>query len=97
LRSFKSLKALELTGTSITDKGLLHVKELNNLEYLDISGTEVMEVGIEALIGLKRLRVLKLPDRVGDKGRNRLREALPSLEFVGRLEDVLSRSKGKEK
>jgi hypothetical protein len=49
------------------------------------------------MVGLKRLRVLKVPDRISDKARNRLREAFPTLQFEGRLEDVFSTSKGKEK
>jgi endonuclease YncB( thermonuclease family) len=97
LRSLKNMKVLALAGTRIADKGLVHLQELRNLEYLDISGTEVTDHGIEQLVGLKRLRVLKVPDRVSGTARTRLRESLPSLEFGGRLEDVLSTSRGAEK
>jgi endonuclease YncB( thermonuclease family) len=97
LCSLKSLKALALARTRITDTGLVQIKELSNLEYLDVSGTEVTENGIEPLIGLNRLRVLKVPDRVSGKARSRLRGTLPSLEFDGLPDDVLSTSKGEEK
>lgn len=97
LRSLKSLQALALAETRITDKGLVHAKELGNLEYLDVSGTEVTSKGLMPLIGLKRLRALKVPARVSDEARGRLREALPNLQFEGRLEDVLATSTGKEK
>lgn len=96
LRSFKSLNALALERARITEKGLVHVKELSNLEYLDLSDTEVTEHGIEPLITLKRLRVLKVPDRVSDKARSHLREAIPTIKFDGRVEDVIQTSKGKE-
>jgi len=46
---FKDLKHLELYNTDISDRTLRALEMLDNLQYLDLSGTDVTEDGIKRL------------------------------------------------
>ncbi|MFM8415368.1 MAG: hypothetical protein ACKOCX_11675, partial [Planctomycetota bacterium] len=46
--SLKDLVVLDLAGGSITDEGLLQLKELKSLRHLDLRGTAVGKLGAEA-------------------------------------------------
>jgi len=50
------LRRLELSGTAITSAGLIHLKELKNLERLNICLTAVDDRGFEHLAGLTKMR-----------------------------------------
>ena len=45
LKGLTRLKQLYLTGTQVTDAGLVHLKGLNNLSVLTLSGTQVTDEG----------------------------------------------------
>lgn len=68
--SLKDLAVLDLAGGSLTDEGLLQLKELKNLRRLDLRGTQVGKRGAEAAQWFERLEFLGLPKgTVGMLGR----------------------------
>jgi sugar lactone lactonase YvrE len=50
------LRRLELSGTAITSAGLVHLKDLSNLERLNICLTAVDDRGFEHLAGMAKMR-----------------------------------------
>src|SRR6202035_4107838 len=50
------LRRLELSGTAITSAGLAHLKELKNLEWLNVCLTSVDDRGLEHLAALTKMR-----------------------------------------
>jgi len=50
------LRNLQLSGTAVTSKGLVHLKDLKNLERLNVCLTAVSDDGFEHLAGLTKLR-----------------------------------------
>src|SRR5262249_14634617 len=60
LTELKSLRALYLFYTPVTDAGVQGLAELTNLQVLDLTHTKVTGVGLKELAGLKNLRVLNL-------------------------------------
>jgi Leucine-rich repeat (LRR) protein len=82
------LKRLKLTGTKVTDAGLITVKRLNDLEELYCSNREITDKGIAGLKGLLHLRSLALADtQLTDRGLSTL-SGFKTLEFL-----VLDRTK----
>ncbi|MFM9025337.1 MAG: hypothetical protein ACKON7_08370 [Planctomycetaceae bacterium] len=59
--SLKDLAVLDLAGGSITDEGLLQLKGLKNLRHLDLRGTAVGKLGVEAAGWFEHLEFLGLP------------------------------------
>ena len=59
--SLKDLATLDLAGGSLTDEGLLQLKELKGLRHLDLRGTQVGKLGGEAAGWFERLEFLGLP------------------------------------
>jgi Leucine-rich repeat (LRR) protein len=54
------LKDLDLSGTGITDSGLVSMENMNLLEKLNLSGTKVSGIGLQYLKKLKNLKDLDL-------------------------------------
>lgn len=50
------LRRLEVSGTAVTSVGLVHLKELKNLEVLNVCLTPVNDRGFEHLAGLTKMR-----------------------------------------
>ena len=50
------LRKLELSGTAVTSAGLVHLKNLKNLEILNVCLTAVDDRGFENLAGLTKMR-----------------------------------------
>lgn len=68
--SLKDLATLDLAGGSLTDEGLLQLKELKKLRSLDLRGTAVGKLGAEAAKWFEQLEFLGLPQgSVGMLGR----------------------------
>jgi hypothetical protein len=59
--SLKDLAVLDLAGGSLTDEGLLQLKELKNLRSLDLRGTAVGKLAAEVPQWFERLEFLGLP------------------------------------
>ncbi len=77
------LRSLLLAGTSVTDKGLGWVKKVSTLEAIDLRDCAISDAGLKQLIGLQKLKVLKLSGKngkcsVGDEG----------MESVARLKNL---------
>ncbi|MDB5309005.1 MAG: hypothetical protein JWO38_3207 [Gemmataceae bacterium] len=52
----EQLRRLELSGTAVTSAGLVHLKDLKNLEVLNVCLTAVDDRGFEHLAGLIKMR-----------------------------------------
>jgi hypothetical protein len=79
LQVFPLLDTVDLTGTSITDEGLKHLKGLEYLRYLYLLGTDITDQGVAELRGHSRLEWLCLDGtKVTDAG-------VKHLEGLGRL------------
>jgi acetyl esterase/lipase len=52
------LRRLELSGTAVTSAGLVHLKDLTNLEILNVCLTAVDDEGLAHLAGLTKMRRL---------------------------------------
>jgi hypothetical protein len=51
LKVLRKLQFLDLSNTTVTDRGLAHLKELNKLGWLQLGNTRVTDAG---LIDLKK-------------------------------------------
>lgn len=78
------LVKLHLEKTKIGDAGLVHLKKLKQLEYLNLYDTQVTDAGLEHLVSLKHLKKLYVwKTSVTESGMEKLRTALPDLKIVG--------------
>jgi hypothetical protein len=59
--SLKDLAVLDLTGGSLTDEGLLQLKELKHLRHLDLRGTRVGKLAADVPGWFENLEFLGLP------------------------------------
>jgi hypothetical protein len=83
LRSLATLIVVDLSGSKVTNIGLVHLRWLTNLEYLDLRDTAVTDEGLLALKGLSGLRLLDLTKtKVTADGVTGLQKAVPDLEIV---------------
>lgn len=74
-----SVVYVNLTGTLITDAGLVHLKEMPNLQELNLDGTKVTDAGLVHLNGLTKLTYLYLDDtQITDAGAADLQKTLPN-------------------
>lgn len=80
----RSLRSLALGNAECSDKGLLALTGLTDLESLDLRGTNVTDDGIKHLARLKKLKRIELPSGVSDEALKTLRqlEDLESIELV---------------
>ncbi len=73
---------LDLSGTKVTDKGLLHLTKMKRLVHLDLHKTGVTDAGLGYLKGLKELRSLNLyGTQVTDQG-------LPQISMLKKLNSL---------
>lgn len=54
------LRVLQLSGTAVTSAGLVHLKDLKNLERLNVCLTAVSDEGFEHLAGLTKMKRLTI-------------------------------------
>lgn len=59
--SLKDLAVLDMSGGTITDEGLLQLKELKNLRHLDLRGTRVGKLAADVPGWFENLEFLGLP------------------------------------
>lgn len=78
LKELQHLRALHLSGTQLTDAGLVHLTSLTNLEHLNLDNTHITDAGLVRLAELRRLKSLRLHGtQVTDEGVKTLNKALP--------------------
>lgn len=66
----------------MTDAGLAHIRELTNLQALDLAGTQVSDDGLAYLRGLKNLQFLYLSGtQVTDDKVRQLQDDLPECQM----------------
>jgi hypothetical protein len=66
------------------DAGLVNLKELENLTTLNLSNTAVTDAGLDALVGLKKLKNVNVSfcPKVTSAGVAKLQKALPSVKIT---------------
>jgi len=71
---------LDLNGTAVTDAGLKELRELKNLQNLNLDNTKITDAGIKELKGLTGLQELEvLGTQVTEAGVTELKARLPGL------------------
>jgi uncharacterized membrane protein/mono/diheme cytochrome c family protein len=60
LSELKHLKNLQLSGTNLTDTGLMQIKDLPDLQNLNLYGTQVTDQSLEVIGRLKNIRTINL-------------------------------------
>jgi hypothetical protein len=66
----------------VTDAGLMHLRELTQLQYLHLTRTEITDAGLVHLKGLTNLQTLGLEGtKVTEVGVNDLQKALPDCKI----------------
>ena len=92
LKGLTSLTQLDVDGCrGVTDAGMEHLQGLNNLEWLNISHTQVTEAGLKHLKGMTNLETLFIcclyqadrREKVSDEDITELQEALPNCRIIG--------------
>jgi hypothetical protein len=85
LTKLEHLEILDLMGvTGITDEGLKHVSQIENLNALILQDTRLTDAGIEHLKEMRNLTRLWLQGtRVSIAGVNELKQALPNCSIGG--------------
>lgn len=74
--------AFHLSGKELTDEGLVHLKDVSGLVWLNLADTQVTDAGMEHLAGLKTLKRLHLEKtQIGDAGLAHLKD-LSELEYL---------------
>ena len=103
MSTLEQIEFYECNG--ITDAGLAHLKNLTNLNYLNLYGTAVTDSGLEHLKGLRKLKHLYVwQTKVTEAGVKNLKAALPGLEIstgteltaVAKKEDDTKKEEKKE-
>ncbi|HVS34214.1 MAG TPA: hypothetical protein VMS17_01455 [Gemmataceae bacterium] len=83
LSALKRLRALDLTLSQATDKGMNVVAGLDGLETLYLGYTDVTDAGLKRLAELKKLRQLNLiGTQVTDEGVAEFQKALPDCKIT---------------
>ena len=62
-------------------KSLDFIKELNNLKYLYLMSTRILDSSLEPIKGLKKLQNLRLTNDWSEKQLSELKKSLPNLKF----------------
>ena len=77
------LRELDLTGTFVSDDGLVHLRGLTQVGKLGLSNTEVTDRGVEHLSGLIQLQELSIGGTdISEDGLKQLERSLPDVVFV---------------
>ena len=74
--------AFHLSGSELTDDGLAHVKDIQNVVWLRLRGTKITDAGLTHLAEMKSLRKIGLElTGIGDSGLAHLK-GLENLEYL---------------
>lgn len=79
----QTVRLLDLSGSRISDRGLVQLRALTNLRRLDLRGTPVTYRGLRRLLPMPHLEAVRVGgSRVGWWGRVRLRWAYPDVQWL---------------
>ncbi|HUY89896.1 MAG TPA: hypothetical protein VMV10_14265 [Pirellulales bacterium] len=78
LLPFADLRALDLSGTAVTDMGLAKLSSLNRLELLNLCCTQVTNASLPILANFTQLKELELPECADDEAIAFLQQKLPN-------------------
>lgn len=92
----KGLKEIFLFGTGTTDKGLCFIKDLPNLQSLDVSDTKVTAQGVQSLKNFSLMTYLGLKNVAGVKSLIGKLKASKRLQILNVAENDLSDGDMKE-
>ena len=74
--------AFHLSGKELTDEGLMHLKEIPNLVWLNLANTKITDDGLKHIANIKTLKRLHLEKtQIGDAGLAHLK-GLAELEYL---------------
>ena len=74
--------AFHLSGKELTDEGLVHLKDVENLVWLNLANTKISDEGLKHLASIKSLKRLHLEKtQIGDAGLAHLKD-LAELEYL---------------
>jgi len=74
--------AFHLSGKELTDDGLAHLKEIDNLIWLNLANTKISDAGLKHIAEIKSLKRLHLEKtQIGDEGLAQLKN-LSELEYL---------------
>ncbi len=78
----RTLRALDLRQTGVTDQGLVHLSELAELKWLWLDPSQCTEVGLAHLEGLSNLRELMVDNETASpESLTKLHDALPKCQI----------------
>jgi hypothetical protein len=78
-----NLLQLGLSGTKVTDSGMVHIGKLTQLEWLWLDNTQVGDEGIRQLDQLTKLQYAYLDaSRVSNEGHQQFRRAHPTTQIL---------------
>lgn len=87
---FRELTDLSLEGTNITDAGIMHLKDLKKLEWLNLYRTNVGDPSLATLSTIKSLKHLPIGEtNVTDKGLEHL-AGMAQLVYLGFRKNKIS-------
>lgn len=79
-----NLKKLHLEKTGVGDAGLMHLKDMKDLEYLNLYATSVTDAGLKHLEGLSNLKKLYVwQSKVTKEGMKALEGKIAGLKIIG--------------
>ncbi len=82
LLRFKNLRRLQIDRTELSDAGLIPLKGLTHLEFLDVSRTRVTGNTLSSLTALKELRHIRMDSNALDGTKLSPLSRLPRLEWL---------------
>ncbi len=82
LKDLRQVTGLHMQDSRVTDDGLMHLAEVNNIGLIVLRNTAVTDRGLQYLRHMDKLWYLDLTGmRVTDEGIASLKQALPKLEI----------------
>jgi hypothetical protein len=83
LNTFSVFNTLDLRGTAVTDQGLTHLTDLNNIEELYLDDAEISDAGLKILARFKSLKRIMLNNTaVTKRGVDGLQAAFSNCEIL---------------
>ena len=76
--TFMNLVSLDLSYTGITDNDLQELRDLQQLQYISLTGNKITNAGLEYLTELKSLETIHISDTDITLSPDELKEVFPN-------------------